>query len=45
MRFTNNFICQSANVRTIVRSHHELMTLYAHSIDEKLKLSRLQRTQ
>src|SRR6218665_3235994 len=33
---------QSLTVRIIVRSQHELMTSYAHSIDEILKLSRLQ---
>jgi len=36
--FTDNFIRQSLNVRTIVRGQDEYMTSYTHSIDEKLKL-------
>jgi len=36
---------QSLNVRTIVRSEQKLITSYIRNIDEKLKLSRLQRTQ
>ena len=44
IRSTNNFIRQRLNVRTIVRSQHELMTSCAHDTDDKLKLSSLQRS-